>query len=179
MIYSQPKFSWKDVVCERLSYIFPELRVELESLNFAACQASLKLQPVSIVVSVLKTWTNVWTTTHRLHCREVFPCVFGCRASPDDLRHYVHCFPLWQAVGRFSPFAIVDGDILSRLALVDFSASDFNTLTAAFHLYNKARSFYEAQRRPLVGPPLSESSRASWNLVWLSRRKGDDIQPIL
>jgi hypothetical protein len=173
--FENPRFSWHEVIIGRLSYIFPQLRVELQVLDFEMLSSAMNKQPKSISVSVLKTWTNVWSTTYRLHCRDKFPCVFGCRASHDDLRHYANCSHMWSALGWTNHLAQADGDLLARFALVDFSDSDFNLVAAAFHLYNTARVHFAKSSQPLCGVQLLDAAHAAWRMVSLSRSSSDSL----
>ena len=51
----------------------------------------LRLQGHRPCMKVIKTWSNGWATSRRLHETNTFPCLFGCLDSEDDLRHYTHC----------------------------------------------------------------------------------------
>ena len=167
LVYNSPRADWACAIVDRLGRIFPDLLVELEALDWSVVFAHLKKQPGSIVVCTLKTWTNVWTTSHRLHRTERGACVFGCRAAPDDLRHYARCSVLWEAIGRFAPGGPPGDDVLARLALVDHDTRDFNLLAAAFHLYNKVNNA-SVNARLLTLSEVSDCARAAWKLVELS-----------
>ena len=128
----------------------------------------------------LKTWTNTWTTTRRLHNPDKGVCVFGCRAQPDDFRHYAFCSPLWNGAGALSPAGPPGDDLLAKLGLVDYYSGDFNLLIAAFHLYNHGRSHVRSHGCPLSGHALLDASRAAWQLVHLSHHRAvDDVDPLV
>ena len=40
---------------------------------------------------IIKTWTNSWATSHRMHECTLLPCLFGCEGREDSLNHYVMC----------------------------------------------------------------------------------------
>ena len=44
----------------------------------------------------LKTVTNAWCTSYRMHEPELLNCIFGCRGHRDDLSHYLECHILWS-----------------------------------------------------------------------------------
>jgi hypothetical protein len=50
----------------------------------------------SIVLALLRTWFNGWTTSYRAHSNKV-SCIFGCDAE-DRLLHYIVCQPLWSTI---------------------------------------------------------------------------------
>ena len=172
-VRSSPRSYWGPAITEKLSYLFPELRVELDVLNWSGIFTALAKQPVSIAVCVSKSWNKLWTTSHRLHQQSRLHCVFGCRASRDDLRHYVWCRPLWDAVGRFSGVGPPGDDVLARLCLVDAPSADFGILTAAFHLYHAAKQHFLTFSRCFNNTELVNAARAAWQLVTLSRRSGE------
>ena len=59
-------------------------------------------------IAWIKTVTNAWCTSHRVHETNKLNCIFGCRSSPDRLDHYITCTSLWSLVheafgGDFTP----------------------------------------------------------------------------
>ena len=44
----------------------------------------------------LKTLSNAWHTTSRMHEDVIWPCIFGCTDCTDNLMHYLICPVLWQ-----------------------------------------------------------------------------------
>ena len=44
----------------------------------------------------LKTISNAWHTTSRMHEDVKWPCIFGCLDCTDNLMHYLICLVLWQ-----------------------------------------------------------------------------------
>ena len=159
---------WPSMVIDKLTHIFPTLEVDLVALDFSVAASALcKIGP-SVATCVLKTWVNGWITASRLQEGSVNRCVFGCSNSRDDLRHYVHCHPLWEALRVSSPFPFQLGaDLLARLALVDFSPNDFKTIAAVYHFYNEARAFSKTSS---VTFPVSRhfgAAKAAWRLVSL------------
>ena len=64
------------------------------SLEFKDIFSSL---PLSAPMAILRTWSNGWFTTTRMHESEVFPCIFGCDAH-DSLHHYLRCEVFWTLI---------------------------------------------------------------------------------
>ena len=56
-------------------------------------EASQQVSP-SVRMSVLKTWTNSWFTSMRLHESVALPCILGC-GGEDTLMHYLTCDYFW------------------------------------------------------------------------------------
>ena len=46
----------------------------------------------------LKTVTNAWCTTTRMHEPIKFSCIFGCTQEKDHLGHYLQCHILWSII---------------------------------------------------------------------------------
>ena len=44
----------------------------------------------------LKTISNAWHTTTRMHEDVIWPCIFGCNDCVFNLMHYLVCPVLWQ-----------------------------------------------------------------------------------
>ena len=58
---------------------------------------SLNSLPNSTSMCLLRTWSNGWFTSSRMHDSKVLPCIFGCDAD-DSLCHYLKCEPFWTVV---------------------------------------------------------------------------------
>ena len=64
------------------------------SLEFKTIFSSL---PFSTPMAILRTWSNGWFTTTRMHESVVLPCIFGCDAN-NSLHHYLRCEVLWTLI---------------------------------------------------------------------------------
>ena len=53
--------------------------------------------PHSTPMGLLRTQSNGWFTSKRMHEPEALSCMFGCDAN-DDLCHYLKCEALWTCV---------------------------------------------------------------------------------
>ena len=63
-----------------------DTRSELKSL--------LSNAPHSMAMCLLRTWSNGWFTSSRMHEPTILPCIFGC-GWDDSLCHYLKCEVSW------------------------------------------------------------------------------------
>ena len=84
-----------------------------------------------------KTDIGGWTTSSRMHERDLRSCLLGCCGASDDINHYMQCSPLWQiacgALGVVDPF-----DFSKRLCIVSPSPDNAQLLALVFSLYHSA-----------------------------------------
>ena len=81
----------EDLIMKRCCMLFPARDVNNVNSNLKLCFETVRKLRPSDSMKVLKTWCNGWATSTRLHASHACPCLFGCSARPDDLRHYVQC----------------------------------------------------------------------------------------
>ena len=97
----------------------------------------------SVAVTVVKTLSNSWCTSHRYHeaCR--LPCIFGCTAvGPvlnrqelrDTLSHYLVCPVLWRAIE--SSCRLPCGSCAASRLGVSPRSADLRVLAIAHHIYH-------------------------------------------
>jgi len=72
----------------------------VQSLKLFSCSL-----PTASSQQFLRTWTNAWCTSSRLHEATVMPCLFGWVDFPDDLKHYVRCPVLWRVISYCDPLS--------------------------------------------------------------------------
>jgi len=88
---------------------------------------------------IFKTYIGGWTTSSRMHERDLRSCLLGCRGSGDNINHYMQCSPLWQiacaALGVDDPF-----DFSKRLCIVSPSPDNAQLLALVFSLYHSAHN---------------------------------------
>ena len=94
-----------------------------------------KLVNHSTSIAWLKTVTNAWCTSHRMHETNKLNCIFGCRTSPDRLDHYITCNLLWSLLheafgGDFTPC------LFARLNFSMPCERNLYILAAAFDIYH-------------------------------------------
>ena len=86
-------------------------------------------------ISWLKTATNAWCTSHRMHETNKLTCIFGCSDLPDRIDHYIICPLLWSILheffgGDFPP------NLFARLILFNPCERNLYILAAAFDIHH-------------------------------------------
>ena len=111
--------------------------VSFTTVNFTETKEFLKQLSPAWATSILKTWSNSWTTSHRLHEQILRPCVFGCHGEVDTLHHYLRCRQLWQLL---CPAPLREpSSFAQRLLLVGPSSVNALNLVIAFLTYNSVK----------------------------------------
>ena len=96
-------------------------------------------------MSLLKTWTNAWTTSRRYHEATVQPCFLGCECSEDDLAHYLQCDPFWTllvSAGK-KPKCWLDFSPGQKLGLVNPTLESLQVAVVASRAYHTLRYTFE------------------------------------
>ena len=71
----------------RWPVLCPDVPFSILDLDLASVKTFLtKLSP-AWATSIMKTWSNAWTTSHRMHEHVLRNCVFGCQDEADTLSH--------------------------------------------------------------------------------------------
>ena len=107
------------------------------------------LMPVSKVckpyvgMCLFKTYIGGWTTSSRMHERDLRSCLLGCPECGDNINHYIQCSPIWQiacgALGVEDPFTYS-----KRLCISSPSPDNAQLLALVFTLYHNAHSLCSA-----------------------------------
>ena len=88
---------------------------------------------------IFKTFIGGWTTSSRMHERNLRSCLLGCTDCADNINHYIQCSPLWQiacsALGVVDPFTFS-----KRLCIVSPSPDNAQLLALVFSLYHSAHN---------------------------------------
>ena len=110
------------------------------SLEFKNIFSSL---PLSAPMAILRTWSNGWFTTTRMHESEVFPCIFGCDAH-DSLHHYLRCEVLWTLIYSCTKckYFVFSQSFDERTCICNVSRSNCMRLFAAFSTYHSLRKLH-------------------------------------
>ena len=99
--------------------------------------------PHSTPMCLLRTWSNGWFTSRRMHESEALPCIFGCDAD-DDLRHYLKCEALWTCV--YSCFncntSILAQTIPERACVHNVNIANISRLYTAYSSYHALRKLH-------------------------------------
>ena len=76
----------------RLIDLFAPFALDFDNqINLDSCFALLPKMRAGKAITVLKTWSNSWATSHRSHDPTILPCLLGCKAHSDSLIHYLQC----------------------------------------------------------------------------------------
>ena len=144
------------------------------SINWTDAFLAMRPFPPHVRMILVRTWVNAWTTTTRMHERDIVSCFCGCSA-PDSLAHYIVCPRLWRAVcsSCSEPLCI---DPLSAISLPHPSFVSVRLSSVAFVLYHKFKGEYTAefgdpsrniQRTAALVKSVAASARRSVDL-WLA-----------
>ena len=143
------------LLSRRLRVLAPTIVVS--DLDLSNVQALMKRLPTAWATTILKTWANGWTTTHRLHAPQVRLCVFGCAHRPDTLHHYLRCRILWDAAASDED-ATDDSLIARRLVLTHPDRGAALLLVTHALFYNSAKT-YRSRLSDTVLAQLREAAR--------------------
>ena len=122
----------------RLVDLFAPFTLDFDSLiNLDSCFALLRRMGAGKAITVLKTWTNSWATSHRSHDPTILPCLLGCKAKPDSLIHYLQCPHLYALMKFF--YCSTDENPLIRFGLVNPSLDSLSIICCASAGYHAIR----------------------------------------
>ena len=103
------------------------------------CKACSK----TVNMCIIKSWSNSWYTSSRLHESPILPCIFGCEGQVDELAHYLVCSPFWttlssvvRAPGVHLLACNTQECSTSRMNLVNPSVFKAKVMAVAFHCYH-------------------------------------------
>ena len=84
---------------------------------------------------LLRTWSNGWLTTNRMHAESKLPCIFGCDGECDTLHHYLRCEPLWTLVytcTNSNSIQVLQQSVEDRFCIQNLSSANLVRLSCAF-----------------------------------------------
>jgi len=92
----------------------------------------------TVNMCIIKSWSNSWYTSSRLHESPVLPCIFGCEGQVDALDHYIVCSPFWTSLSSVvrAPECQAQECPTSRMNLVNPSVIKAKVMAVAFHCYH-------------------------------------------
>ena len=107
-----------------------------------------KSLPAYAPMAVLRTWTNGWFTTHRMHENIRLSCILGCE-EPDSLKHYLQCNTFWSILGSAGHRASLDIDVWPsvRCCLCNPSRISVSNCMIAFLAYHAIRNEFDLEVR--------------------------------
>ena len=100
--------------------------------------------PNSVPMCLLRTWSNGWFTSTRLHEPKILPCIFGCDAG-DCLHHYLECEVLWTLVYcgfNCNVSIFVNSSNSSRACINCPKSCDVSYLYTAYSTYHSLRKLH-------------------------------------
>ena len=96
----------------------------------------------SAAIAWLKTVTNAWCTSYRMHETRKLCCIFGCRTCPDRIDHYILC-PILQSLLDEAFGGSLTPCIFSGLNFASPSERNLYIIAAAFDIYMFSRLDFE------------------------------------
>jgi hypothetical protein len=136
------KNTWIDLICRRIKTLDPKGAFSPASNCVDNIHECLKKCSKFVAMSWVKTISNAWTTTYRMHERQLWSCVFGCAECEDSTSHYLSCPLLLSLVHEISstPFG---PSVAHRLGLIDPDLSHIHLLTICFSVYHTLKGEYK------------------------------------
>jgi hypothetical protein len=126
---------------KRLRVAFSSVCNPLPIIDWDPAARILKSAPAHVVIMVLKTWSNSWSTSDRYHDGRIEHCCFGCFPEPDSLAHYLVCDALWATVSSATHHRCPD-DPLERLCIDKPTSGNLRNLVVAYSTYHTMKHGY-------------------------------------
>ena len=127
-----------------ISYIYIYLHIHLYIMTYPEC----------IIFTIIWSWANGWTTSHRMPEPALLPCILGCPGEIDSLSHYLRCDRLWRALKvalrRCSlalPSPFFSAPILAKLAVLNTEKTSVVMLCALSHAYHVIKNNFLGKLR--------------------------------
>ena len=128
----------RTTIRSRLTDLFAPKSLDFDnSIDLDACFVMLRKMRTCDAMTIMKTWTNSWATSHRSHDPVALPCFFGCRAQKDSLIHYLQCPHLFALMKLFN--RSTDSNPLIRFGLVEPSLESLSVVCSASAGYHAIR----------------------------------------
>ena len=119
--------------------------VDIQTIDFECVFGRLRQLPVHMSVVWVKTISNGWCTSTRLHEEKSLKCIFGCHLARDETRHYLLC-PVMRAIvcdsapDHFSEIPAGNPCILASLGLIAQGRSAFYYTYLLYTLYHDRKN---------------------------------------
>ena len=92
-------FDWHTFVRRKLFDVFGVSRPRVSDADLDGTFECIKQVGGFHALCWVKTISNAWTTSYRMHEQTLMPCIFGCgQGVPDRCSHYIVCPVLWAAI---------------------------------------------------------------------------------
>ena len=146
--------SLKLLIRDRLTKIFDPYQLDFEgNIDLDECIKIMGTLNPSAMARVLKTWTNGWITSHRMHEDHERSCLLGCHGKMDDLSHYMQCPYIYAIMNFLIPE--VSSDPLLRLGLCNPSPTKLKIVCCMFSAFHGLRAKVNAG---IIGEHLDSST---------------------
>ena len=133
--------TWNLFLRRHLAISFGILPDEAGALNFDAVFVLLRRLPSHVVMTWVKTISNGWCTSRRMHEQVELKCLFGCQHEADSVLHYLKCKVLrsiaYDALGCDAPSSV---SILSALGVLPVCLSQIYIVYVLFTVYHEHKS---------------------------------------
>ena len=132
-------FDWHTFVRRKLFDVFGASRPRVSDADLDGTFECIKQVGGFGALCWVKTISNAWTTSYRMHEQTLMPCIFGCgQGVPDRCSHYIVCPVLWAAIVDVmgEPVRVSDPSILHRLLISSPHPDHLFCLSLAFLSYH-------------------------------------------
>ena len=129
------KNTWIDLIRRRMKVFDPYGSFPVAANCVECILVSLSNCSKFVAMSWVKTISNAWTTTHRMHEQQLWTCVFGCVGCDDSTSHYLSCPLLLSLVHEIcsTPFG---PSVAHRLGLIEPNPRHIHLLSICFSIYH-------------------------------------------
>ena len=137
------KNTWLDLICRRMPTLDPNEAFSPSPTCIENVCVCLSRCSKFVAMCWVKTISNAWTTTHRMHEVDRWACIFGCADCVDSLTHYVSCPLLLSLVHEIcsTPFG---PSVAHRLGLIDPSTSHLHMIAICFRVYHTLKGDFKS-----------------------------------
>jgi hypothetical protein len=135
------------LIKKRMRVLAPESALP-DSFYLTALRDTVSKYPESIIFTLVRCWSNGWTTSVRMPEGLRRCCLLGCAGQPDDLHHYLRCERLWRATKTAlkatltSPPLMTNAQVLEKLAISSTSKRLVCNLCMVTHAYHTIKWSY-------------------------------------
>ena len=136
------KNTWIDLICRRMKTLDPNCAFSPASNCAENILECLSKCSKFVAMTWVKTISNAWTTTYRMHEQKLWTCVFGCGGCPDTTSHYLSCPLLLSLVHEICSTAF-GPSVAHRLGLIEPDLCHIHLLSICFSLYHTLKGQYK------------------------------------
>ena len=144
---------WTKVLTKKLSFCETLLPLgwSLDEMLVDRVAVCLNKLGIRTATALIKTWSNTWATSSRMHEDRRMSCIFGCQAD-DALEHYLVCDPLWTAVisNTFKRVELLYADPFTKLGMCENSSEWCQMMSVAFSCYHALKFSHMDDIRALL-----------------------------